>query len=102
MALLSVKMFRSLGTSEITESQLGPVLPPGAEVGPVPVWKSPSSPVKHGRSCWLSVVLPCSSEASGTISLSVELSAHSVPLEREEGALSAQIEKMGATRAQGP
>jgi hypothetical protein len=38
MALLSVKMLRSLGTSETTESQLGPGLPPEAEVGPVPVW----------------------------------------------------------------
>jgi hypothetical protein len=37
-----------------------------------------------------------------TISLSVELCAHNTPLEREEGALSAQIEEMGATRAQGP
>ena len=37
-------MLRSLGTSETTESQLAPGLPAGAEVGPVPVWKSPSSP----------------------------------------------------------
>jgi len=31
----------------------------------VPVWKSPRVSVKHGRSCWVRVVLPCSSEASG-------------------------------------
>ena len=41
-------------------SQLGPGLPPGAEVGPVPVWYSPSVLVKLGRSCRVSVVLACS------------------------------------------
>ena len=40
-----VKMLRSLGTAEITESQVAPGLPAGAEVGPVPVWNSPNSPV---------------------------------------------------------
>jgi hypothetical protein len=65
MALLSVNVLHSLGTAETTESQLGPGLPLGAEVGPVPVWKSPSSSVKHGLSCWSSVVFPCSSDASG-------------------------------------
>jgi hypothetical protein len=36
------------------------------------------------------------------MSLSVELRARSSPLEREGDALSAQIENMGASRAQGP
>ena len=45
IAEFSVKMLRSLGTAETTVSQLSPGLPAGAEVGPVPVWNSPSSPV---------------------------------------------------------
>jgi hypothetical protein len=45
MAEFSVKTLRSLGTDETTESQLGPGLPAGAEVGPVPVWNRPNSPV---------------------------------------------------------
>src|SRR5215218_4912093 len=62
IALLSVKVTRSLGTAETTESQLGPGLPAAAEVGPVPVWKSPNSPVLQDCSCSSRVALACASE----------------------------------------
>jgi hypothetical protein len=38
IAVFSENTLRSLGTLDTTESQLGPGLPPGADVGPVPVW----------------------------------------------------------------
>ena len=41
-------------------------------------------------------------EVRRTISLSFELRARNAPLEREDDALSALIEKLGASRAQGP
>ena len=42
--VLSEKTDRSLCTVDTTLSQDGPLLPLGADVGPVPVWKSPNSP----------------------------------------------------------
>ena len=38
------EMDRSLCTVDTTLSHDGPMLPPRADVGPVPVWKSPNSP----------------------------------------------------------
>ena len=42
--VLSEKIDRSLCTVDTELSQDGPGLPLGADVGPVPVWKSPNSP----------------------------------------------------------
>ncbi len=42
--VLREKIDRSLCTEDTELSQLGPGLPPAAEVGPVPVWNSPNSP----------------------------------------------------------
>jgi hypothetical protein len=44
-AVLSENVARSAGTLDTTLSQDGPVLPAGALVGPLPVWKRPNSPV---------------------------------------------------------
>ena len=43
--VFKVKIDRSDGRSDTQGSQAGPGLPAGSDVGPVPVWYSPNSPL---------------------------------------------------------
>ena len=43
--VFSVNTARSDWTVDVAVSQVAPGLPPAADVGPVPVWNSPNSPV---------------------------------------------------------